>query len=124
MAIPAERASALRRLGALSIDWAIATFSTALFYPLQASSLEPTLVRLAIFVIEVGLLTSFGGASIGKRIFGIRVVTWPDYFFVKPKAAFLRVFLVALVLPALFTDSQGRGFHERISRTTVVRIKS
>ena len=124
MAIPAERASALRRLGALSIDWAIASFTTALFYSLQASSLEPTLVRLAIFVFEVGLLTSFGGASIGKRIFGIRVVTWPYYFFVKPKAAFLRVFLVALVLPALFTDSQGRGFHERISRTTVVRIKS
>ena len=124
MAMPTERASALRRLGALSIDWAIASFTTALFYPLQASSLEPTLVRLAIFVFEVGLLTSFGGASIGKRIFGIRVVTWPDYFFVKPKAAFLRVFLVALVLPALFTDSQGRGFHERISRTTVVLIKS
>jgi len=124
MAIPAERASAPRRLGALSIDWAVASFITALFYPLQASSLEPTLVRLAIFVFEVGLLTSFGGASIGKRIFGIRVVTWPDHFFVKPKAAFLRVFLVALVLPAIFTDSQGRGFHERISRTTVVRIKS
>jgi uncharacterized RDD family membrane protein YckC len=123
MAIPAERAGALRRIGALFIDWAIASFTTALIYPLQASSLEPTLVRLAIFVFEVGLLTSFGGASIGKRVFGIRVVTWPDYYFVKPGAAFLRVFLVVLVLPALFIDSEGRGFHERISKTTIIRIR-
>jgi uncharacterized RDD family membrane protein YckC len=121
--VPKERAGAIRRIGALSIDWAIASFTTALFYPLQASSLEPTLVRLAIFVLEVGVLTSFGGASIGKRVFGIRVLTFPDYFYVRPRAAFLRVFLVALVLPALFTDSEGRGFHERISKTTVVRIK-
>ncbi|MGA0902190.1 MAG: hypothetical protein ACO3RD_04750, partial [Candidatus Nanopelagicaceae bacterium] len=52
-----ERASFPRRLGALSVDWAIATFTVALIYPLQASSLAPSIARLVVFVIEVGLLT-------------------------------------------------------------------
>lgn len=118
-----ERASFPRRLGALSIDWAIATFTVALMYPLQSSSLAPSIARLAVFVIEVGLLTALGGASIGKRIFGLRVVTWPDYLYVRSSSAFLRTFLVALVIPALLIDSEGRGYHEKFSKTTVLRIR-
>jgi uncharacterized RDD family membrane protein YckC len=109
-----ERASFPRRLGALSVDWAIATFTVALIYPLQASSLAPSLARL---------LTALGGASIGKRVFGIRVVTWPDYLFVRTSSAFLRTFLVALVIPALLIDSEGRGYHEKFSKTTVLRVR-
>ena len=118
-----ERASFPRRLGALSVDWAVATFTVALIYPLQSSSLGPSLARLIAFVLEVGLLTSLGGASIGKRVFGIRVVTWPDYFYVKPGAAFLRTILIALVIPALLIDSEGRGYHEKFSKTTVLRTR-
>ena len=116
-----ERAGFLRRFGAISVDWAIASFTTALIYPLQSSALAPSIVRLAIFVFEVGLLTSLGGASIGKRVFGIRVFSWPDYFYVKPGSAFLRSLLVALVIPVFLIDGQGRGLHERLSKTTVLR---
>jgi uncharacterized RDD family membrane protein YckC len=85
--------------------------------------LAPSLARLGVFVVEVGLLTSLGGASIGKRVFGLRVVTWPDYLYVKASSAFIRTFLVALVIPALLIDSEGRGYHEKFSKTTVLRIR-
>ena len=118
-----ERASLGRRSVALTIDWMVATFTTGLFYPLFASSLIPTLSRLGIFVLEVGLLTALGGASIGQRILGIRVVTYPDQYFLKPISAFARTFLIALVVPALVIDSESRGLHDRFTKSEVVRIR-
>jgi len=117
-----ERAGYGRRFLAISIDWAIATFSASLFIPLQSSALAPTLVRLGVFVLEVALLTSLGGASAGQRILGLRVLSWPDNLFVKPGAVFLRTFLIALVIPAVVTDQEGRGLHDRIAKTVVVKI--
>ena len=118
-----ERASISRRLVALSLDWAVATLSTGLLFPVFASSLAPSLTRLAVFVLEVGLLTALGGASIGQRIMGIRVVSFPDQYFVTPPMAFLRTFLIALVIPALVIDSEGRGLHDRFTKSQVIRTR-
>lgn len=122
--MPLARASLSRRLAALFIDWMIATFTGALFYPLFASSLEPSLVRVGIFILEVGLLTALTGASIGKRILGLRVLSYPDQLFITPGSAFLRTFLLALVIPPLVQDEEGRGLHDRFTKSQVVRIKS
>lgn len=118
-----ERASLGRRLVALSLDWGVATFTTGLFFPVFASSLAPSLTRLAVFVLEVGLLTALGGASIGQRIMGIRVVSFPDQYFITPSKAFLRTLLIALVIPALVIDSESRGLHDRFTKSQVVRIR-
>ncbi len=117
-----EKAGYGRRFIALCIDWAIATFSAALFIPLQSSSLGPSLIRLGVFVLEVALLTSLGGASAGQRMMKLRVLSWPDYLFVKPGAIFIRTFLIALVIPAVVTDKDGRGLHDRIAKTVVMRL--
>ena len=116
------RASIGRRFSALFIDWLVATFTTALFYPLFASSLAPSLFRLGVFVIEVGLLTALTGSSIGQRALGIRVVSFPDGLFITPSSAFLRTLLIALVLPALVIDKEGRGLHERITKSQVIKL--
>jgi uncharacterized RDD family membrane protein YckC len=107
----------------LSLDWAVATLTTGLFFPVFASSLAPSLTRLAVFVLEVGLLTALGGASIGQRIMGIRVVSFPDQYFVTPSMAFLRTLLIALVIPALVIDSEGRGLHDRFTKSQVIRTR-
>ena len=119
-----ERAGYGRRFAAISIDWAIATFSAALIIPLQSSALGPTLVRLGVFVLEVALLTALGGASAGQRIMGIKVLTWPDHLFVRPIPVFIRTVLIALVIPAVVTDQDGRGLHDRSARTVVVEVRS
>ena len=119
-----ERASMGRRLAALMIDWVVATFTTGLLFPIFASSLAPSLTRLLVFILEVGLMTALTGASIGQRILGIRVVTYPDQFFLTPSKAFLRTLLIALVIPAVIIDSESRGLHDRFTKSQVVRVKS
>ena len=112
-----------RRLSALMVDWIVATLTTGMLFPLFASSLAPSLTRLAIFVLEVGLMTALTGASIGQRLFGIRVVSYPDQYFLLPSKAFLRTLLIALVIPALVIDNEGRGLHDRFTKSQVVRVK-
>ena len=110
-----------RRLAALMVDWILATFTTGLLFPLFASSLAPSLTRLGVFVFEVGLMTALSGASIGQRALGLRVVSFPEKFFLTPSKAFLRTFLIALVIPALVIDSEGRGLHDRFTKSQVLK---
>jgi len=118
-----EQAGLGRRVLALTIDWAIASFSAALFYPLQSSALGPSLFRLGVFVFEVALLTSLGGASAGQRVMGLRVLSWPDYLFLRPGPILLRTMLIALVIPAVVTDKDGRGLHDRAARSVVMKVR-
>jgi uncharacterized RDD family membrane protein YckC len=118
-----EQAGLGRRVLALSIDWAIASFTAALVYPLQSSALGPSLFRLGVFVLEVALLTSLGGASAGQRVMGLRVLSWPDNLFLRPGPILLRTFLIALVIPAVVTDKDGRGLHDRAAKSVVMRVK-
>ena len=118
-----EQAGLGRRVLALSIDWAIASFTAALVYPLQSSALVPSLFRLGVFVLEVALLTSLGGASAGQRVMGLRVLSWPDNLFLRPGPILLRTFLIALVIPAVVTDKDGRGLHDRAAKSVVMRVK-
>ena len=112
------------RLAALAIDWAIATMTTALFVPPFSSALGPSSLRLGIFLVEVSIVTGFTGSSMGQRMMGLRVLSWPDHLFISPLRAFIRTLLITLVIPAVVYDNEGRGLHERITQTTVVRIKS
>ena len=80
--------------------------------------------RLGVFVLEVGLLTALMGASIGQRILGLRVVSYPDQLFITPGAAFLRTFLLVLVIPPLVQDEESRGLHERFTKSQVVKVRN
>lgn len=119
-----KRAGLGIRLAALAIDWALATMTTALFVPPFSSAIGPSALRLGIFVLEVSIVTGFSGSSMGQRIMGLRVLSWPDHLFITPMRAFMRTLLIALVIPAVVYDNEGRGLHERLTQTTVVRIKS
>ena len=127
-----EQAGLGRRLLALTIDGFIAFFITGLFFPSQSSNqvflsqssdLETTLFRLGVFVLEVALLTSLGGASAGQRVMGLRVLSWPDNLFLRPGPILRRTILIALVIPAVVTDKDGRGLHDRAAKSVVMRVK-
>lgn len=122
MAQTYSRAGLGRRFLALTIDWAIASLSTALFVPPLANDLGPTALRLGIFVLEVSILTALTGSSAGQKLFGIRVVSWPDQGYLAPGSVLLRTLLIALVIPAVVYDNEGRGLHDRIARSVVVRV--
>jgi len=112
-----------RRFVALVIDWVIAVLSAAAVAnsTVPPEGLRESLLVSGVFVVEVGLLTGLLGFSIGKRLVGLRV-EGPDGRPIGVPRALLRTFLLALVLPALVRNDEGRGLHDIASSSRVVRI--
>jgi uncharacterized RDD family membrane protein YckC len=75
-----------------------------------------------IFVGEVFLLTWVAGGSAGQRLRGLQVVRLDGRPTGAPRAA-LRTLLLALLIPALIWDRDGRGLHDKAAGTVVVRAR-
>ena len=68
------------------------------------------------------ILTALTGASLGQKIFGLRVVRFIDGGTITPLQALIRTFFLVLVVTAVTYDENGRGIHERISKTVLARV--
>ena len=111
-----------RRFAALVIDWVIAVLSAAAVAnsTVPPEGLRESFLVSGIFVLEVGLLVGLLGFSIGKRLLGLQV-EGPDGRPIGVPRALLRTFLLALVIPALVRNDEGRGLHDIASSSRVVR---
>ena len=111
---PGSVASMPRRVVALFIDWLL---SMLIAYWLTKSQFW----TIAVFAVEVYILTALGGSTVGKRLVGIRTVRiggGPIGF----GWALVRTAILLTVVPPLLTDRDLRGLHDRASDTIVVRI--
>lgn len=109
-----------RRLVAILLDWAMCTLiaSSLLGYRNHAGGLQ-AFVPLAVFAAENVLLVATTGATLGHRLLGLRVLqVRPGPY---PVQVVVRTLLLCLFLPAVFSDKDGRGFHDRIAGTVIVR---
>ncbi|GLF94059.1 RDD family protein [Streptomyces yaizuensis] len=110
-----------RRFGALFIDWGlcflIAYGLLARGEPAQTQSNWALGIFLALHVLTVGTV----GFTPGKRLLGIWVVA-ADGGRLTLGRAVVRSVLLALALPALIWDRDGRGLHDRLSRSVQVRM--
>jgi uncharacterized RDD family membrane protein YckC len=113
----------LRRLGALLVDWIIASLSSAALagthYP--PKDIKENLVITAFFVVEMSVLTGLLGYSIGKRIFGLKVEN-PDGRPIGIPRALVRSLLICLVIPALVMTDDKRGLHDLAAGSRVALI--
>ena len=77
---------------------------------------------LGVFAVEVFLLTATTGASFGYRIVGIRLVSVSarPLNFLKVLA---RTALLCLAVPALIWDRDGRGLHDKVVGTILIRTR-
>ena len=102
-----------RRLLALLIDWLLCSLiALAIFHSRWWT--------LAIFAAETYLLTALTGFTVGKRLLGIRVARMDG----RPVGfvwALVRTALLLTVVPALITDRDLRGLHDRAANTIVIR---
>ena len=124
---PASVAPMGRRLLALIIDWVLCYVIASsivghnVFAVTDARYQDANLLALAIFAVEVYLLTSVSGLTVGKRLLGIRTIRTdggvPGF-----KWAAVRTALLLCVIPACLSDRDLRGLHDRASDTIVVRI--
>jgi uncharacterized RDD family membrane protein YckC len=112
-----------RRLVALGIDWLASNLIVAAFFPsVTYGENQFGIYALAVFVTEVFFFTAIIGASFGQQILGIgiRKVSGAKLG-VLPAA--LRTLLLALVVPPLIWDRDGRGLHDKLSQSVVVRTR-
>jgi uncharacterized RDD family membrane protein YckC len=73
-----------------------------------------------VFGVEVFVLTAFGGASAGQRLLRLRILRL-DGRPVWLGTALVRTVLLLLLVPALITDRDGRGLHDKAAGTVLVR---
>jgi uncharacterized RDD family membrane protein YckC len=111
-----------RRIGALLLDWFIAYGLAALamsagVYGQSVLSTAILVVWLALGVLAVRLF----GFTPGQLALGLRVASVDHRVHVGMGRALVRGLLIALVVPPLFTDDDGRGLHDKATGTAVVR---
>lgn len=119
---PGSIAGLGRRAAALVIDWLIA-------YGIAALGLTAGLITMRYlsstvlgvwFVLGVVSVRLFGFTP-GQYLLGLRVASVDNRLHVGSGRAAARGLLIGLVIPALFTDSDGRGLQDRLTATAVVR---
>ena len=119
---PGSLVSMGRRLLALLIDWLI-SYGLALLV-LSAGVIPKTALSTAIlaiwFVLGVVSVRLFGFTP-GQLALGLQVAAVDDRVPVGLGRLAVRGLLIALVVPALFVDSDGRGLQDQVTRTAVVR---
>ena len=121
---PSTRGPSLgRRLVAITVDW-LACYSiiAALSGGLGQMGPNRSLSILALFFAEVSILTALQGASLGQKIFGMKVVRFSDGGTIKPLQALIRTIFLVLVVTAVTYDENGRGIHERLSGSILKRV--
>ena len=127
--LPAAGAGSVAGVGARSaafaLDAVLSGLVARLFFPvrdLQTAQASVTLAPLVAFALLYVVGLTLTGTTPGMRLLHLRVVALPG-----PGAAprlvpvALRTALLMLLVPAVITDRDGRGLHDRASGTVVVR---
>lgn len=111
----------LRRFGGLLVDWFIAQFIVVVVLRVDTTvGGAVALVPVGVFALYTILLVSLtGGATLGHRVFGMQV--WKVRSGAFPLQVVIRTLLLCLIVPAVLTSRDGRGFHDVAAGTRIVR---
>jgi uncharacterized RDD family membrane protein YckC len=122
MSFQFKRVSLGRRFAALMVDWLACYFIVAASAG-GVGKMAPnrSLTVLALFFAEIAILSALQGASLGHKIFGIKIVRFSDGGAINPIQALIRSALLVSVIFAITFDENGRGMHERFSGSVLTR---
>ena len=112
-----------KRILALIFDWVAAILVVQVIpngpdYGTQSNSL----LTLLVFAIEVTLFTWMMGSSFGQRIVGLRVRDFNSGSNPTFVQSVFRTFLIVVLVPPLLADAEGRGLHDRLAKTKIIKI--
>jgi uncharacterized RDD family membrane protein YckC len=103
-------------MSALMVDWLACYFIVAATTGgIGKMAPNRSWLVLALFFAEIAILSALQGASLGHRIFGIKIIRFADGGMVTPVQALIRSALLITVIFAITFDENGRGLHERFS---------
>jgi uncharacterized RDD family membrane protein YckC len=104
------------------VDWLACYFIvTASTGGVGAMAPNRSLSVLALFFVEIAILSALQGATLGHRLFGIRIIRFADGGAISPVQALIRSALLVTVIFAVTFDENGRGIHERLSGSVLTR---
>lgn len=111
-----------RRVAALLVDWFIGygLAGLAMAFGWLSVGTMSTAILVIWFVIGVVSVRLFGFTP-GQLALGLSVASMDERLHVGVGRAAARGLLIALVIPALFTDSDLRGLHDLATKTAVLR---
>ena len=122
MSFEFKRVTLGRRFAALMVDWLACYFIVAASAGgLGAMASNRSLSVLALFFVEIAILSALQGATLGHRLFGIRIIRFADGGAISPVQALIRSALLVTVIFAVTFDENGRGIHERLSGSVLTR---
>lgn len=133
---PGSLAGVGRRVVGLAVDWGLASLISYAFFGFDEWA------TLAVFGGSTAVLVALLGTTIGHRVVGIQVVRLADLVaavgetarrrgheevvpaLLRPPGPVLgltRTVLLCLVIPAVVWDGSGRGLHDVVAGTVIVR---
>jgi uncharacterized RDD family membrane protein YckC len=122
---PGSLATTGQRLGAFLVDAIASGLVAALFVQFAhgrgAVGHLPGSWSLIPFVLDYIVGTLVAGRTLGMYLFGLRLVRVDRVAAVDPGRAVARTALLIILLPAVIWDRDGRGLHDRLTDTAVVR---
>ena len=109
-------------MAALCVDWLISYGIAALLMSLGWVPLAMlSTAVLAVWFVVGAVSVRLYGFSPGQLALGLQVVPVDGRLHVGFGRAVVRGVLLALVIPALFMDADGRGLQDKLTFTAVVR---
>ena len=114
---PGSLAGFGQRLGAFAVDAVAAALVAGL---VTAPELPGNWSLLSFVLITVVFLVA-AGQTPGMRLLGLRLAHPQPGRRLALWRAVVRTALLALLVPALLVDADGRGLHDRLTETAVVR---
>ncbi len=116
------RVSLGRRMSALMVDWLACYFIVAASAGgIGQMAPNRSWTVLALFFAQIAILSALQGATLGHRIFGVKIIRFADGGAITPIQALIRSALLITVVFAITFDENGRGLHERFSGTVLTR---
>jgi len=111
-----------RRIAALFVDWLLSYGLAALAMTFGLVSLANLSTTVLVVWLVLGIVSvRLFGFTPGQLALGVKVTAVDNRAPVGAGRALVRGLLVAMVIPALFTDSDLRGLQDLASKTAVVR---
>ncbi|RZU31245.1 RDD family protein [Blastococcus saxobsidens] len=120
LGLPAEGPGSLASFSDRAAGYAVDAVASALIAWAFTAPYGPGNWSLVVFgALTVGTLVVFGQTP-GHRLLGLRLAHPTPQSRLAPWRALVRTALLMLLVPALITDGDGRGLHDRVTRTAVV----
>jgi uncharacterized RDD family membrane protein YckC len=130
LGLPAEGPGSVASVGARVLAFLVDAAVGALMGGLvNAVVADPTAVQRSVavngaFALQLVVLQGLTGQSIGMRLMGLRVWRLKEASGLPGLLpAAIRTALLLLLVPALISDRDGRGLHDKAAGTVVVRAR-